>query len=158
MRSRTGVLTATALGALAVALALGLTRASTRATPRSSAGRPAAPGPSPSPPSPASPDPHLLRDVFHFVDEAVPRRPPEPSLLPPGRSAVAASPAPPAGPRLVGLLRRSGVLVAALSLDGEVELAGPGQSAAGVTVLSVGEDGVRVRRSDGSEDTLTLPD
>jgi hypothetical protein len=47
--------------------------------------------------------------------------------------------------------------MAALSVDGEVELAGPGDSAAGVTVLSVGEEGVRVRRADGSEQTLTLP-
>ncbi len=47
--------------------------------------------------------------------------------------------------------------MAALSVDGEVELAGPGDSAAGVTVLSVGEDSVRVRRADGSEHTLVLP-
>ncbi len=64
---------------------------------------------------------------------------------------------PPAGPRLVGLVRRAGRLMAALSVDGEVELAGPGDSAAGVTVLSVGEEGVRVRCADGSEQTLALP-
>ena len=67
-------------------------------------------------------------------------------------------PAPPApGPRLVGLVRRSGRLVAALALDGEVVLAGPGESAAGVTVVSVGDESVRIRRGDGSESTLVLP-
>jgi hypothetical protein len=58
--------------------------------------------------------------------------------------------------RLVGLLWRTGRLVAALSLDGEVELAAPGETAAGVTVVAVAEDGVRVRRPDGSERLLVL--
>ena len=62
-----------------------------------------------------------------------------------------------AGPRLVGLVRRAGRLVAALAADGEVELAGPGERAAGVTVLAVNEEGVRIRRPDGSEETLLLP-
>jgi hypothetical protein len=47
--------------------------------------------------------------------------------------------------------------MAALAADGEVELAGPGDRAAGVTVLAVSEDGVRIRRPDGSEVTLLLP-
>jgi hypothetical protein len=47
--------------------------------------------------------------------------------------------------------------VAALAADGEVVIAGPGETAAGVTVLSVGEDGVRVRHADGREETLLLP-
>ena len=52
--------------------------------------------------------------------------------------------------------RSVGVLVAALSLGGEVELAAAGESAAGVHVLAVDGDGVRIRRSDGSEATLRL--
>jgi hypothetical protein len=47
--------------------------------------------------------------------------------------------------------------MAALSVGGEVELAGPRDTAAGVTVLSVDEEGVRVRRADGSEQALSLP-
>ncbi len=100
-------------------------------------------------------DPAGIRDVFRFADEPLP--------APHGAPAAArvdgehaAAPAP-ADPRLVGLVRRAGRLMAALSVDGEVELAGPGDSAAGVTVLSVGEEGVRVRRADGSEQTLVLP-
>jgi hypothetical protein len=53
-------------------------------------------------------------------------------------------------------VRRAGRLVAAFAADGEVVLAGPGETAAGVTVISVDEDGVRIRRADGSEDTLVL--
>ena len=106
--------------------------------------------------SPARPvDPAGIRDVFRFADGPPPaaHRAPVDARLD-GERAV--SPEPP-GPRLVGLVRRAGRLMAALSVDGEVELAGPGDSAAGVTVLSVGEDSVRVRRADGSEHTLLLP-
>jgi len=67
------------------------------------------------------------------------------------------SPPPSAGVRLVGLVRRSGGLLAALTLGGEVELAGPGQVAAGVTVVAVSEEAVRVRLADGAEATLALP-
>ena len=69
-----------------------------------------------------------------------------------------ASPAPSPDPvRLVGLVRRQGRLLAAFAVDGDVVLAGPGESAGGVTVLEVGEDGVRVRRRDGTEERLVLP-
>jgi len=100
-------------------------------------------------------DPAGIRDVFRFADERLPVAQPEP-VAARADGERAAAPAP-AGPRLVGLVRRAGRLMAALSVDGEVELAGPGDSAAGVTVLSVGEEGVRVRRADGSEETLALP-
>lgn len=100
-------------------------------------------------------DPAGIRDVFRFADHPMP-------VAGPGRRPSASSgeepPSPSsAGLRLVGLLRRAGRLVAALAADGEVEIAGPGETAAGVTVLSVGEDGVRVRRADGREETLLLP-
>jgi hypothetical protein len=100
-------------------------------------------------------DPAGIRDVFRFADESWPvgRREPATARVE-GQGAAAPEPA---GPRLVGLVRRAGRLMAALSDDGEVELAGPGDSVAGITVLSVGEDGVRVRRADGSEQTLALP-
>ena len=60
-------------------------------------------------------------------------------------------------PKLVGLVRRQGRLLAAFSQGGEVVLAGPGDTAAGVTVVDVSEDGVRVRRKDGSEELLRVP-
>ena len=100
-------------------------------------------------------DPAGIRDVFRFADEPPPAAHGEPAAarVEGERSASDV----PAGPRLAGLVRRAGRLMAVLSLDGEVELAGPGDSAAGVTVLSVGEEGVRVRRADGTEQTLALP-
>jgi hypothetical protein len=101
-------------------------------------------------------DPASLRDVFRFADEPLPRAHPESgaALRESAREPVPAKA--PAGPRLVGLVRRAGRLVAAFAADGEVVLAGPGETAGGVTVISVNEDGVRIRRADGSEDTLVL--
>jgi hypothetical protein len=146
---------------LAVALAFGLTRGQRPETggPSPRAVAPTA-DPSPTAAAGAETDPGRLRDIFHFRDEMAAAAPPVGRL----RAAAPATPAPAAtatpapGPRLVGLLRRSGTVVAALSLDGAVELAAPGESAAGVMVLAIADDSVRVRRSDGSEETLSLPD
>jgi len=100
-----------------------------------------------------------VRDVFLFADEGESREPggarrreDEARLEAP---ASAATPAP--GPRLVGLVRRGARTVAALTDGGEVELAGPGEAAAGVVVVSIGDDGVRVRRPDGTETLLPPP-
>jgi hypothetical protein len=57
----------------------------------------------------------------------------------------------------VGLVRRAGHLAVALAAEGEVVLASPGERAAGVTVLAVSEEGVRIRRADGREELLLLP-
>jgi hypothetical protein len=99
-------------------------------------------------------DPATIRDVFRFAEQpsAAPRRStPEPA-------PVASSPAPvPDTVRLVGLVRRQGRLLAAFAVDGDVVLAGPGEAAGGLTVVDVAEDGVRVRRRDGSEERLVLP-
>ena len=94
--------------------------------------------------------------MFRFADEPLPAAAPvrgrrAPRRAPPRRPR-------PTGPRLVGLVRRAGPPARRLPLDGEVELAGPGDTAAGVTVLSVGEDGVRVRRADGSERRSRFPE
>jgi hypothetical protein len=99
-------------------------------------------------------DPAGIRDVFRFVDET---RPAARKEAAPTRVDGPPVASPPPGPRLVGLVRRAGRLMAALSVEGEVELAGQGDSAAGVTVLSVGEEGVRVRLPDGTEQDLPLP-
>jgi len=108
----------------------------------------------PGSPTEPAPDPATIRDLFHFVPHAAAR---------PGRPAVRAAPAAvvatpaPGSPRLVGLVRRQGRLLAAFAIGGDVVLAGPGEAAGELTVLAVSEDGVRIRRRDGSEELLPLP-
>jgi hypothetical protein len=148
-----------ALGIAAVAvLAIG------RVAPVPSGPPPAGPRAAAAPAASAAPalrpvDPEGIRDVFHFAEDPARAEPSEPG--PPGVETVRDSPpaptGPPPGPRLVGLVRRAGRLAAALAADGEVVLAVPGESAAGVTVLTVGEEGVLVRHPDGREQLLSLP-
>jgi hypothetical protein len=104
--------------------------------------------------SPVPVDPAGIRDIFRYAadPQAPDRRSPE--ELP---ASAPGEPATPPGPRLVGLVRRAGGLVAALAADGDVVLAGPGETVAGVTVVAVDEDGVLIRRADGSVATLVLP-
>ena len=99
-------------------------------------------------------DPAEIRDVFRFAE-----RPSTVKARPAARAApLLAGPSPsPELPRLVGLVRRGGRLLAAFAVDGDVVLAGPGETAAGMTVLEVSEEGVLVRRKDGSEERLLLP-
>jgi hypothetical protein len=147
-----------------LAAALGVVALAALALGRGPGHRPAAPGATrPAPPpradaaevSPRTVDPEGIRDLFRFADGAPPlaregvsgARPEEPDVTPPALS----------GPRLVGLVSRAGRRVAALAADGEVALAGPGETAAGVTVLAVDDEGVRIRRADGTEETLVLP-
>jgi hypothetical protein len=145
-----------AVGVVALA-ALALGRNSARRPETPAASRPAPPPRAdPVPSSLPAPDPAAIRDVFRFAEELA-----GPARAESGRAREAGEGAPPlpppAGPRLVGLLSRGGRLVAALATDGEVELAGPGDAVGGVTVLAVSEEGVRIRRPDGSEETLPLP-
>ena len=98
-------------------------------------------------------DPATIRDVFRFAERPLPV--PIPSEPRPSATPLP-SPAPDL-PKLVGLVRRQGRLLAAFSQGGEVLLAGPGDTAAGVTVVDVSEDGVRVRLKDGSEELLRVP-
>jgi hypothetical protein len=91
--------------------------------------------------------------VFRFADAVRPVPEPSPVELLEARSAGAEAPA---GPRLVGLVRRGGVVRAAFAVDGEVVLAGPGEAVGGLTVIAADEEGVRVRREDGREETLPL--
>jgi hypothetical protein len=147
-----------ALGALAALAALVSVRG---------AGRGVADGARPAPAPPAVPasvpaptevpiDPAAIRDIFRYADEAaVARRSaPGPSSRA-GGDAVA--PSSPSRARLVGLVRRAGRLFAALAIEGDVLLLGPGESASGYTVLAVGEEGIRLRGPDGREETLALP-
>jgi len=113
----------------------------------------------PAPSKAAPPLPPLVlesvRDSFRYGD--VPALPaplrPRPTVAPP----KAATPPPEPAFRLVGVVRREGRLRAAISLGGEVVLLAPGESAGGVTVLAVQEDGVRLRGPDGREQVLPLP-
>jgi hypothetical protein len=145
-----------ALGIVALAaLALGRVPTGRPATP---AGRVAAtPRAHADTPAPRVVDPEAIRNLFRFAD--VPARLPgagrEGARREAARPAAPAPTAPP-GPRLVGLVSRGGRTVAALAADGEVVLAGPGETVAGVTVIAVDEDGVRIRRPDGSEELLQL--
>lgn len=98
-------------------------------------------------------DPETIRDVFRFAER--PSAAPTAPDLRPVPAATSALPTPDPV-RLVGLVRRQGRLLAAFAVEGDVVLAGPGETAGGVTVVEVGEDGVRIRRPDGVEQRLVL--
>jgi hypothetical protein len=106
----------------------------------------------------SAPDPGAIRDVFRFAERGL--RPTASGAARPASRPVpvVAGPAPAAEwPRLVGLVRRQGRLLAAFATDGEVVLVGPGEEAAGVRLLELDEEGVLVRRRDGVTKLLTLP-
>jgi hypothetical protein len=111
--------------------------------------------PSSTPRPPAVP----ARNVFEYATDEAPRSAPEP-LRPPPQVRVeplVAAPAPrEAAVRLVGFVRRSGGLKAALAVHGSVYVLGEGEGAEGYALLAVDEDvGVRITAPDGS--ILTLP-
>jgi hypothetical protein len=119
---------------------------------------PAAPASAPAKAAPPLPPLALesVRDSFRYGDApVVAARPPHPRPTPP----PSAAPTPPPEPafRLVGVVRREGRLRAAISLGGEVVLLAPGESAGGVTILAVHDDGVRLRGPDGLEQVLPIP-
>ncbi len=148
------------LAVLGVALVtvLSIGRVAPLPSPHPAAGPRAAAPPAAEADPPSRPvDPERLRDVFRFADDPAPAEPEPLASGAPGAETMRESPPGPAGPRLVGLVRRAGRLAAALAADGEVVLALPGESAAGVTVLAVGEEGVLVRHPDGREELLSLP-
>jgi hypothetical protein len=101
------------------------------------------------------PAPPLVRDPFRFgfgPDPAlvVPRA--RPPVVPERAAAPTPSPI-----RLVGLVRRGGVLNAAIAVGGEVALAAVGESAFGYSVRAIDEDaGVRVQTPDGAEILIAL--
>jgi hypothetical protein len=142
-----------ALLVAAVTLVLGWRVAPPARTPQ--AGASAEPRPAPVVRAPAPVDPAAIRDIFRFAEPAAP------ASARAAAGSIRATPGPQApsatGPRLVGLVRRDGRLLAAFAVDGDVVLAGPGETVAGVTLVAVSEEGVRVRRPDGTEETLALP-
>ena len=154
-RALAGVLLAA--GLLAAAVALRARSEPSPARPPTSPPRPALPVAAGAAAGETAVDIDRLRDVFRFADEVPPERLTRDAVAPRPQPVPPPPPAP-EGPRLVGLVRRQGRLAAALAVDGEVVLALPGEPAGGVTVLSVAEEGVRVRLRDGSERELLPPE
>jgi hypothetical protein len=99
-----------------------------------------------------------IRDIFRYADEAPPHAGPglSPSLPRPIEDGEE-EPEPPSRVRLVGFVDRADGLVAALAIDGEVVLLAEGDSAAGFTVVGLGEEVVVVRTPEGEDLTLLLP-
>jgi hypothetical protein len=148
---RRGVLSALALAVSVTALAVSWSVG------REAPARPEPPpAPDPSPAVTATPDPALdpaqLRDIFRFGDEESRAREAAPPAAAPPRLET-----PPPGPRLVGLVRRGGRLLAAFAVDGEVLLVGEGDSLRDAIVLRVTDESVRVRTAEGEERDLPLP-
>ena len=126
---------------------------------------PSDPRPSAMPPaSTVNPGPSLaegetparpLRDLFRYADEGTAVGHPAPAV------AVTRPPAPPAAPelpvRLVGLVRQSGGLRAAIAIRGEVVLLRPGEAAEGWTLVALDESEARLRGPDGHEETVPVP-
>jgi hypothetical protein len=148
-RPLAAALIATAVAALAVTWGVGRDAAPVRDGTPAVADRDPEAEPSPLP----RVDPRGLRDVFRFADE--PAAPVRAEAERGTRPTGDATPAP--GPRLVGLLWRGERLLAVLSIDGEVRVAGPGETVAGTTVVSVNGEAVRIRLPDGKEESLTPP-
>ena len=103
----------------------------------------------------AAPAP-TTRNVFEYGARPTPEpafRPAAPVIpsLPPVVEPPAAAPA----VRLVGLVRRGGVIKAALQIHGETMVVGAGEAAGDYRVVSIDDEGVRLRAADGT--TITLP-
>jgi hypothetical protein len=96
-----------------------------------------------------------LRDLFRYADEGTAVGHPAPAV------AVTRPPAPTAAPelpvRLVGLVRQSGGLRAAIAIRGEVVLLRPGEAAEGWTLVALDEAEARLRGPDGHEETVAVP-
>jgi hypothetical protein len=94
------------------------------------------------------------RDVFEFAPRPVAEAPRRPPAHVPRESPEALAPPVVPAVRFVGLVRRGGVLRAALQVHGEPVVLGKGETAGGYRVVAIDEDGVRLQAPDGS--TLTL--
>ena len=119
---------------------------------------PTRPPPRPARPvrSGSAPLPAITRNVFEYAARAAPEptsRPAAP-LTTPSLPPVVVEPVTPVV-RLLGLVRRGGVIKAALQIQGESVVVGPGELAGDYRVVGIDEDGVRLRARDGT--TITLP-
>jgi hypothetical protein len=94
------------------------------------------------------------RDLFRFGDSPAPTMHAGEIPAAPAVAAVAAAtPAPPARVRLVGFVQTQGRRKAALAIESEIDVAGPGEEVRGFRVLELDEDAahVRLRTPEGNE-------
>jgi hypothetical protein len=113
--------------------------------------RPARPVRSGSVPVPAS-----TRNVFEYGARPAPEPTSRPAApVAPSLPPAIAPPVAAAAVRLVGLVRRAGVIKAALQVHGETMVVGTGEAAGDYRVVAIDEDGVRLRAADGT--MITLP-
>jgi hypothetical protein len=102
-----------------------------------------------------------VRDLFRYADRPVAPAPavvvPR-SRVPAGLATPSPQPSPPPAPavKLVGLVSKAGRPQAALSIEGEVWVAGVGDEVGGYTVLSLDDTAVRLRGPDGAEIVLDV--
>jgi hypothetical protein len=115
--------------------------------------------PQPPPRTPPTPPAfRLQRDPFQFASPEA--ESPPPAASGPVATGVEASPPLAAiGVRLVGFVRQSGRLRAALVVEGEIVLLAVGEASSGYTVLAADETtGVRLRGPVGEELALEAPE
>jgi len=100
-------------------------------------------------PAAAAEAPLPARDPFRFAAVAAS---PRAARVPPRVAAAPAAPAPPLPVRLIGFVRRGGSLKAALRVNGQVFVLGPGEQEAGYAVTTVDEEaGVSLLGPGGAE-------
>jgi hypothetical protein len=120
--------------------------------------------PAPAEPSPvpfSADDKPPVRDLFRYADRPVA---PAPAMVVPRPRIRAVVPTPSPEPsvpptpavKLVGLVSKAGRPHAALSIEGEVWVAGVGDEVAGYTVLSLDDTAVRLRGPDGTDIVLDV--
>jgi hypothetical protein len=96
------------------------------------------------------------RNVFEYGARPTPEPVSRPAApVAPSLAPVVDPPAAAPAVRLVGLVRRGGVIKAALQVHGETMVVGAGEAAGDYRVVSIDDDGVRLRAADGT--TITLP-
>lgn len=117
--------------------------------------RPRAPRPARAVRPEGAPLPASTRNVFEYgprVTSGPSPRPAAPISTP--VSPIVEEPVAAPAARLVGLVRRAGVLKAALQVHGETLVVGVGEAAGDYRVVAIDEDGVRLRAGDGTILTL----
>lgn len=154
-RSLAGMLAVAGVGALAIVVGRGVVPApapqgaAVAPAPRARGATPATTAPGGARERPAVP----LRNPFRYADDAR-------AGLGRQLGSIATAPAPavstPLEIRFLGLVRRGGTLKAALAISGDVFLVAPGEEVAGYVLLSLDEETVKVRGTDGKELDLRL--
>ena len=103
-----------------------------------------------------APLPASTRNVFEYAARATAAPARRPAAPMPTRAAPIEEPVAAPAARLVGLVRRAGVLKAALEVHGETVVVGVGEAAGDYRVVAIDEDGVRLRAVDGTVVTLAV--